>query len=298
VIEDEEYFGVIYTIDTDDDWAEPASWQKANPNWGISVKPEAIEREARKALQMASAQNNFLTKHLNVWVNADTAWMDMRAWEACEDRSLRLEDFAGQACIVGLDLASKVDIADKVRWFVRDGVHYVFCAHYLPERAVEMASNSQYDGWRREGWLTVTDGEVTDYDVIEDGIREDCERYQVSDVAFDPFQATQMSGHLLAEGVPMIEVRPTVLNFSEPMKQLEALVLSGKLRHNGDPVLTWMISNVVCHRDAKDNIYPRKERPENKIDGVVAMIMCLARQLVTGKPAPEYQILILGGSRK
>lgn len=297
VTEDDEYFGVIYTIDADDDWADPANWRKANPNWGVSVKPEAIEREARKALQMASAQNNFLTKHLNVWVNADTAWMDMRAWEACEDRSLALEDFAGEECILGLDLASKVDIADKVRWFVRDGIHYVFAEHYLPERAVEMASNSQYDGWRREGWLTVTDGEVTDYDVIEEGIREDCTRFQVRDCAFDPFQATQLSGHLLADRVPMVEVRPTVLNFSEPMKQLEALVLSGKLRHNGDPVLTWMVSNVVCHRDAKDNIYPRKERPENKIDGVVAMIMCLARHMVSAAPAPDYQIMILGGGK-
>ena len=297
VTEDDEYFGVIYTIDADDDWADPANWRKANPNWGVSVKPEAIEREARKALQMASAQNNFLTKHLNVWVNADTAWMDVRAWEACEDRSLALEDFAGEECILGLDLASKVDIADKVRWFVRDGIHYVFAEHYLPERAVEMASNSQYDGWRREGWLTVTDGEVTDYDVIEEGIREDCTRFQVRDCAFDPFQATQLSGHLLADRVPMVEVRPTVLNFSEPMKQLEALVLSGKLRHNGDPVLTWMVSNVVCHRDAKDNIYPRKERPENKIDGVVAMIMCLARHMVSAAPAPDYQIMILGGGK-
>jgi len=297
VIEDDEYFAIVYTIDTDDDWADPASWQKANPNWGVSVKPEAIEREARKALQMASAQNNFLTKHLNVWVNADTAWMEMRAWDACADESLSLDDFAGEECILALDLASKVDIADKVRMFLRDGIYYVFAEHYLPERAVEMASNSQYDGWRRDGWLTVTDGEVTDYDVIEDGVREDCVRFDVRDVAYDPFQATQLCGHLLAEGVPMIEVRPTVLNFSEPMKQLEALVLSGKIRHNGDPVLAWMVSNTVCHRDAKDNIYPRKERPENKIDGVVAMIMCLARHMVSAERAPEYQIMILGGGK-
>ncbi len=297
VIEDEEYFAIVYTIDTDDDWADPACWQKANPNWGVSVKPEAIEREARKALQMASAQNNFLTKHLNVWVNADTAWMEMRAWDACADESLSLDDFAGEECILALDLASKVDIADKVRMFLRDGIYYVFADHYLPERAVEMASNSQYDGWRRDGWLTVTDGEVTDYDVIEDGVREDCVRFDVRDVAYDPFQATQLCGHLLAESVPMIEVRPTVLNFSEPMKQLEALVLSGKLRHNGDPVLAWMVSNTVCHRDAKDNIYPRKERPENKIDGVVAMIMCLARHLVSATREPEYQIMILGGGK-
>lgn len=285
VIDDEEYFGIVYTIDDTDDWADPDSWRKANPNWNVSVRPEAIEREARKAMQMASAQNNFLTKHLNVWVNADTAWMDMRAWDACADPSLSLEDFSGSDCILGLDLASKIDIADKIRMFEREGIYYLFAEHYLPERAVDISANSQYDGWRREGWLTVTEGEVTDYDVIEDGIREDCSRFSVREVAFDPFQATQLAGHLLAEGVPMVEMRPTVLNFSEPMKQFEALVLSGKLRHCGDPVLTWMVSNVVCHRDAKDNIYPRKERPEMKIDGVVAALMALGRAMAGGDSA-------------
>lgn len=285
VIADEEYFGIVYTIDEADDWADPASWAKANPNWGVSVKPEAIEREARKAMQMASAQNNFLTKHLNVWVNADTAWMDMRAWERCADLQMTPEDFAGARCVLGLDLASKIDIASKVRLFEQDGIYSLFADHYLPERAVDVSVNSQYDGWRREGWLTVTDGEVTDYDVIEDGIRADCARFDVAEVAYDPFQATQLSGHLMAEGVPMVEMRPTVLNFSEPMKQLEALVISGKLRHNGDPVLTWMVSNVVCHRDAKDNIYPRKERPEMKIDGVVAALMALGRAMAGGDSA-------------
>ena len=283
---DEEYFGIIYPIDDDDDWTDPVAWQKANPNWGVSVKPEAIEREARKAMQMASAQNNFLTKHLNVWVNADTSWMNMRAWEACADESLTLEQFTDASVTLGLDLASKIDIASKVRLFEREGIYYVFAEHYLPEVTVDGAGNSQYSGWQRDGWLTVTEGEVTDYDVIEEGILQDCEQFDVDECAFDPFQATQLSGHMLQAGVPMVEMRPTVLNFSEPMKQLEALVLAGKLRHNGDPVLAWMVSNVVCHHDAKDNIYPRKERPENKIDGVVALIMALGRMMVR-QPADD-----------
>ena len=119
----------------------------------------------------------------------------------------------------------------------------------------------------------------TDYDDIESSILEDQRRFELREVGFDPFQATQLSSHLIEEGVPMVEVKPTVLNFSEPMKQLEALALSGKLRHNGCPILTWMVSNVVCHTDAKDNIYPRKERPENKIDGVVAALTALNRQM-------------------
>lgn len=284
VVEDETFFGIIFTLDDGDDWSDPAVWIKANPNLGVSVFVDDMEMACRKAMSMPSAVANFLTKRLNVWVNADSAWMDMRAWDRCANPELREEDFRGEECFIGLDLASKVDIAAKVLLFPPSSVRKkwaLFGRYYLPERAVENSTNSQYDGWRRRGLLTVTDGEVTDYDEIEDDIRADCALYAVREVAYDPFQATQLSGHLLAEGVPMTEMRPTVLNFSEPMKQLEALVLQGLLEHSGDPVMTWMISNVVAHLDKKDNIYPNKERPENKIDGPVAAIMALGRAIPT-----------------
>jgi phage terminase large subunit-like protein len=293
VFEDETTFAIIYTIDDGDDWADPAVWVKANPNYGVSVLPGYMEAQCRKALSMPSAVNNFLTKHLNVWVNADTAWMDMRAWDACAHPDMRPEDFAAQPCWVSLDLASKVDIAARVKLFdLGDGTYAVFGDYYLPERAVENSANSQYAGWVRRDLLHVTDGEVTDYDLIEQHVLEDCRDFDVVEVPYDPFQATQLSGHLLAENVPMVEMRPTVLNFSEPMKQLEALVLKKRLRHNGDPVLAWMVSNVVCHLDAKDNIYPRKERPENKIDGVVALIMALGRAMAP-RESKEPEIVIL-----
>lgn len=295
VVEDESFFGIIFTIDDGDDWADPACWPKANPNYGVSVLADDMESACRKALSMPSAVGNFLTKRLNVWVNADSAWMDMRAWDACANPDLRIEEFYGQRGYVSLDLASKVDIAAKIRLFPPSGDRQkwaIFGTYYLPERAVENAHNSQYDGWRRSGWLTVTDGEVTDFDLIEDGVREDCALFDVAEVPFDPFQATQLSSHLLADNVPMVEMRPTVLNFSEPMKQLEALVLKGAIEHNGDPVLGWMISNVVCHRDQKDNIYPRKERPENKIDGVVAAIMALGRAILPGESDGHSEVFV------
>lgn len=277
VFQDDTCFGIIYTIDDGDDWTDPVSWRKANPNFGVSVFEHDMEAAARYAMSMASKQPEFFTKRLNVWVNADSAWMDMRAWDACADTSLQLSDFEGQPVYIGLDLASKVDIAAQVLLFERNGVLYLFGRYWLPERAVDNSANSQYEGWRRMGLLNVTDGEVTDYDQIEEAVLMDQQVFDVAEVAFDPFQATQLSSHLIDEGVPMVEMRPTVLNFSEPMKELEARVLAKKLRHNGDPVLTWMISNVVCHRDQKDNIYPNKERPENKIDGVVAAIMAIGR---------------------
>lgn len=277
--DDPTYFGVIYSIDADDDPFDPATWAKANPNYGVSVSPDDLARKASKAQQMASAQNNFLTKHLNVWVNADTAWMNMQAWDKCADESLDIDDFAGSECVIACDLATKVDIAAKLRLFWKDidGVrhYYAFGRYYLPEDAAEDGRNSQYSGWATEGLLCLTDGSVTDYGVIEDELREDASRFKVLESAFDPWQASALVQRLETDGMPATEYRQTVANMSEPMKELEALVLQGRFHFDGDPVLTWMVSNVVCHVDAKENIYPRKERPENKIDGLVALVMAL-----------------------
>jgi phage terminase large subunit-like protein len=277
--QDETQFGIIYGLDDGDDWTTEEALIKANPNWGVSVMPEVLLPLQAKAMSMPSAANNFRTKHLNEWVNADVSWMDMRAWDACADPSLSVEDFEGEPCFMALDLASKTDIAAKINLYVRDGHYYAFGDYYLPRDTVDKGENSQYSGWESLGLLTVTDGAIIDFMVIENKILEDCKRFEVIEVPYDPFQATQLSMRLLNQGVNMVEVRPTVLNFSEPMKQLEALVLDKKFHHNGDPVLTWMVSNVVCHTDAKDNIYPRKERHENKIDGVVALIMALSRAI-------------------
>lgn len=298
VAKDESQFGIVYGLDEDDDWTTEEALIKANPNWGISVMPEVLLPLQAKAMTMPSAANNFKTKHLNEWVNADTAWMDMRAWDACKDQTLDPEQFAGEPTYVALDLASKVDIAAKIALHERtiDGKahYYVFGQYYLPRDTVERGENSQYQGWEHMELLTVTDGAVIDFDVIEQDLLADCSRFEVREVPYDPFQATQLSTRMAAQGVPMVEMRPTVLNFSEPMKQLEALVLQGRLHHNGDPVLAWMMSNVVAHMDAKDNIYPRKERPENKIDGVVALIMALGRALANEQQEEVTpQIIIL-----
>ncbi len=277
---DEEYFGIIFTIDKDDNWTDSNNWIKANPNWDVSVKPSDIQRKARKAMVLASAQNNFKTKHLNLWVNADSAWLDMRDWEACEDNSLSLDDFEGENCEMALDLASKIDIAAKVLLFRRNDEYYVFGTYYLPEETIDESDNSQYAGWVEDKWLTETDGERIDYRVIKDDMMEDSNRFEVNNCSYDPFQATQLSTEMIDEGFSMIEVGATVKNFSDPMKELEALVISGKIHHDGSPVLTWMMGNVVCHTDKKDNIYPNKESNKNKIDGVIALIMALNRMML------------------
>ena len=283
-LQDESYFGIIYTLDPDDDWKSDEALAKANPNWGVSVRPEVIRALQAKAIATPSAENNFKTKHLDVWCNADVGWMDMKAWDACADESLDESDFDGEPCWLGLDLASTSDMTAKVKIFQRkiDGSshYYLFGDYWLPRTAIERGVNSQYQGWEYLGYLHVCEGPVTDFAEIRDSILEDCGRYSVQSVAYDPFQAVQLSKELSDDGVPIVLCKQTVANLSDPMKQFQALVLDHRLHFNGDPVLTWMVSNVVCHVDVKENIYPRKDAPENKIDGVVAGIMALSRALL------------------
>jgi phage terminase large subunit-like protein len=135
---------------------------------------------------------------------------------------------------------------------------------------------------------------VLDFQQIEMDLIDDSSRFQVDEIAYDPWQATQLAQRLQTQGASVIEFRNTVANFSAPMKELDALVRSGRFHHNGDPVLTWMVSNVVCHTDAKENIYPRKERAENKIDGVVALIMAIGRAMAGAEAPPDYQLMFIG----
>lgn len=284
VTEDESYFGIIYTTDEGDNWEDEKTWIKANPNYGISVKPDYLRDVFAEAREMITSRNTFLTKHLNNWVNADTAWMDMDAWAACYDPDMKIEDFEGEDCWAGLDLASKKDLTSKAKIFKKDDEYYVFLKNYLPEERVkskDLAKSAHYSAWAEKGWITLTDGSMTDLDCVEEEIRQDLSRFNFKEdsFGFDPWQATQMVGHLLNDDAPMVEIRPNVPNLSDPMKTFEALVAAKKIHHEGDPVLTWAISNVVCHTDKKDNIYPNKEREQNKIDPVLALLTALNRAL-------------------
>ncbi len=287
VATDDTYFGVIYTIDEGDDWREESTWKKANPNYGVSVFPDDIKRLCRKAIELSSAQNSFLTKRLDVWVNADTAWMDMFAWQACGDPSLDIDQFEGKPCYVAVDLATEIDIAAVTILFEEDGEYTHFGRYYLPEDTVETSSNSQYSGWVTDGLIIATDGASTDYNIIQDYLRGLRKRFNIKELTFDPYQAHHLAGNLETEGFPMVKISVNIKNFSHPMKVLEGLVISKKFHHDGNPVLEWMISNVVCHTDSKDCILPRKERPENKIDGVVSAIMALGRILVHQEEGPS-----------
>lgn len=284
VIDDPTMFGVIYTIDDNDDPQDPSTWAKANPNWMVSVLPDDMYAAARKASAMPSALNNFLTKRLNVWVNGESPWMDMRAWERCADPTLSLSDFAGEKCYAGLDLAQKKDFAALCLVFERAGIWYVFIRLYLNELAVQESGNAHLSGWARSGYVQVTDGDITDFDVLADDMRSYCRQFDMQEIAFDPALSMYFAGKLIDEGLPLVEIAQRAMFFTPPLIQVENLVLEKKLKFDGNPVMTWMVSNLVVKVSKFNELRsPTKERPENKIDGVMAMLMALGRAMANTK---------------
>lgn len=291
--ENEDIFGIVYTLDDDDDWTDFANWKKANPNFGVSVFEDYLRSRLREAIQRPNKQNIIQCKHLNQWMNVDAAYFDMLSWRVkCTVPGLRPEQFEGKRCWLALDLASKHDPAALMQLIPyeneRGETHYaVFGRYYLHEEAAEGEDKAYYAGWAKEGWITLTPGDIIDYEYIKDDLRDLKSQFEIVEVPYDPFQATQLSTEMLSEGFPMVEYGATVPHFSEPMKELEALIRAGRVHHNGDPVLTWMLSNVVAHIDKKDCVFPNKERQENKIDGAVALIMALARAMM---PQESHQV--------
>lgn len=276
-IQDDTTFALIYGIDPDDKWDSVKSMKKANPNYGISVNEDFLKDQLKKAKNSPRKQSAYQTKHLNVWVGSKDAFYNLDKWNKC-GTDIKIEDYYKRRAYIGLDLASKVDIAAlEILIELDDGGYAHFSKHYLP---YEAAQAEHYVGWMREGWLTVTDGEIIDYSEIEADLLELCGLFEVAEVAYDPFQATMLATRLMDAGVPVVEMGATVKNFSEPMKELDAIIRDGRIKHNKNPVFTWMLSNVTGKIDKKDNVFPNKERPENKIDGPVALMMALGRAMI------------------
>jgi phage terminase large subunit-like protein len=293
-IENDRLLGVIYTIDEGMDWKSERAIRMANPNYDVSVSGEFLRAKIREAVQSARKQNVIKTKHLNVWCTARSPWMNMEAWKACGDPTLRDADFEGERCWIALDLASKLDIASTIRIFRReiDGVahYYAFGRYYLPEDRATDPDRQHYQEWMHRGLLTVTEGNIIDYGKIHDDIVDDGHRFEIAEITGDPWNATKTLQDLQKEGFTATEFPQTTARLSEPMKELEALVLAKKgdepaprFHHDGNPILTWMMSNVTVKPDAKDNVFPRKDRPESKIDGAVACVMGTARAMTASE---------------
>lgn len=285
IVEDDTFFSLIYTMDKEDDWRDPEVWIKANPNYNVSVQPDDLERLFKQAVESPSAETNFRTKRLNEWRNATAAWISTTDWEACDTELPALDSWRGQPCYIGLDLASVSDFACVSLQFVKDGKVYNYVKSYLPEDTVFQKSGAMgehYRDWRQQGRLVCTEGNVTDLSYIKADVLKWCELFNVREIAFDPYGANELSADLLDKGLPMVKFGQGIASMSGPSKSFEKLIKSKNIVHGGDPVLKWMVSNCVIYIDPNDNIKVKKETHANKIDGVIASIMALARLEING----------------
>lgn len=283
IIEDQSFFGYIAAADESDDWLDESVWAKANPGLGDTVKLDYLRNEARRAQLTPAYQNTFRRLHLDQWTQQETRWLSLDRWDACgAPFDPKLLD--GAACYGGLDLASSSDIAAFVLCFPSEAgeeERYTWLPFFwIPqENMIERARKDRvpYDAWVRDGLMTATEGNVIDYAYIVRDIEALGERYNIKEIAFDRWGAFQVSQALVAAGFEMVGFGQGFASMAAPTKDLLRLVLDGKLRHGGQPVLRWMADNLVVSTDPAGNVKPNKAKSTEKIDGMVAGIMALDR---------------------
>jgi phage terminase large subunit-like protein len=288
-VEDDQTFAIIYTVDENDDVFEETSWKKANPNYGVSVDPIAMTSTATKSKTVPSELANFKIKNLNIWTSELNAFFDARKWDACADPDLSLEQFKGEKCKIGVDLASRIDIATFVMVFKRDDTFYLFDSSYIPEDTVKDVNSTLYNDCIAKGYLNMTPGEAINQDIIRDDIKKASKTFKIDEAMFDIWNASGLMTQLSQERIECVEFRMTTANLSEPMKTLDELIRKGNIRHNGSPLFRFCINNVVAKADANDNVFPRKSSEKLKIDLAVAAMMALAGWIQDAKKKSIYE---------
>ncbi|AIN57966.1 terminase large subunit [Pseudomonas soli] len=289
-VPDDELFGYIWTLDEGDDWTDPKNLAKANPCMGVSVFQEYLESQLARAIRSARFTNTFKTKHLNLWVSAKSGFFNMESWKACEDKTLTLEQFEGQEWVAGFDLARKLDMNSRARLFWReiDGrIHYysVGPAFWVPEDTANDVDNKRmaerFQAWVNTGHLTATPGAEVDYREILEDTKEANKLAPIRESPIDPHGATGLSHDLDDEGFNPITITQNYTNMSDGMKELEAAIEAGRFHHDGNPIMTWCIGNVIGkYLPGNDDVVrPIKQGEDNKIDGAVALIMAVGSVL-------------------
>jgi phage terminase large subunit-like protein len=278
VLDDPETLVVIYAADPTDDWTDPAVWKKANPNLGVSVRYDYLAAECARAKESPRLENDFKRYHLNIWTEQATRWLPMDAWDACGGPPWQeLEGpLRGELAFGGLDLSATTDITALLWTFQREGKTVLVPRFWVPEAKFDQRIRRDrvpYDKWREMGALFTTPGNAVDYAVVRAQIMADAEMFQVAGLAIDRWNATQLSGELLEEGLPVNLFGQGFASMSAPAKELERLVLDGKIEHGGHPVLRWMAANAAIKIDPAGNIKPAKDESTDRIDGIVAAVM-------------------------
>ena len=281
VAADDSLFVAIFAMDEEDEWDDPSNWIKANPNLGVSVGVDYIAEQVADAKNRPEAVRNVKTKHLNMWVDAEKTWILDEKWQLCNGDT-PADDLKGCTCWGGLDLSNTNDITAFALVFNENGKYQVLPFFWIPEESLAekiKQSNASFGAWVDAGYVTVTPGNVTDYDYIEADILKICEIYDVRSIAYDRWNASQAVIHLQSEGLDMSPFGQGYGSMSTPTKELERLALTQNLEHFGNPVLRWMISSVAISTDPAGNIKPDKSKSSQKIDGVVATIMAIGQMM-------------------
>ncbi len=283
LVHDPSFLPVIYEAEPDDDWKDEATWHKANPNLGVSVSLEYLRRECQRAQDIPAYENTFRRLHLNQWTEQDVRAIPMDQWKEC-GMDFDLSLLEGEPCYAGLDLASKQDVTALVLCFRQDERIIWVPYFWVPENAArdrERRNKTRFDQWIRSGAMMKTPGDMTDYSFIRNTLNELKRKYDIQEVAYDPWNGGQLAIQLQEEdGFSMVEFQQGYRSMTEPTKQLLGLLASGTLGHTNNPVLNWMAGNFAVETDAAGNLKPSKKKSTEKIDGIVAGIMALGRMLV------------------
>ncbi len=280
VFDDSAFLPVIYEASKDDDWTDPDVWARVNPNLGVSLSLDYLKRECKRAQETPAYENTFKRLHLNIKTEQDVRWHGIETWDACKGE---IPDLTGATCIAGLDLSTTTDITALVLLFRLDGLYYIEPHFWIPSDNAherERRDRVPYVKWARQGLIEMTPGNVIDYAFVIERVNQLAVKYEIKEIAIDPYNATQLTQTLLSLGYPAIEVRQGYLSLSPAMKELERLILSKKIIHDGNKVMRWMFSNIAVKLDPTGNIKPDKSKVKEKIDGISALVTAMSRWVV------------------
>lgn len=297
VLDVEHLLGVIYTLDDGDDWRDPRAWQKANPMIGVTPSYDWVRSYCADAQATPGLEAEFRVKVCSQWANAAAAWLSIGAWDRCADPTVTLEQFAGAPCWLGGDLAQLDDLAAIALLFEQADRLVAFVRFYLPELVVLERARAvpEYAQWAKAGLLTLTSGNLIDYDQIGQDVRAWGQQFAIKDCAFDQFGSVQLVTGLVGAGLPARVEGKNAKTTTAPARELEARVTHGRFRHDGNSCLRWQASNVVVQRRADDTLLPKKQTPDspNKIDGIDALLLAIGGWLKTqGTTTPTPEIYI------
>jgi phage terminase large subunit-like protein len=306
--DDPTFYAVLFGADDDADaWAEQ-TWLDCNPALAAGLLSiDDFRRAAREAQGIASAELDFRRLRLNQWISNSQKWINRVHWDSCGGwLEPKPEELEGRECYGGIDLGETDDFSAFVLLFpwLPEEPHYekygpgfhVVPHLYMPEEGLVRKRDSDIAGdlkrWAAEGYLTIMPGPVEDHDIIIADVLAAAEAYDLREVGYDPWRMKQLRNRLEGEGVPMVVVKQSQSQISEPCKFLEVLLAKQRINHWGHPVMRWMADNAIVRRDASGNIRPDKNAAKQKIDGIVAMVMALERAMHQETPA-EVQFIAL-----